>query len=327
MVLFSSSVFWWSTSTTPVLRGQSARRKLQRQPCYCAASLGGVNAPVERMDEVIKMTATESVLGLDFRLITPETELYMASAGDLEQLPCGEPYWGFCWPGSYALADYIDQNPHLVRGKRVLDVGSGCALASLAALRAGATHVIANDIDPWCSSAAAVNFRLNSRHLIDVSGFMELSETDLLCPSSLLTKSGTTVATGAQQADVILAGDICYEQPLATCVKEWILRQLLTTHKRSGQPSLQGPVTDAEEAVPVKVFIGDPGRQQFVESFLQVKEDSVHDLACRSSEEALSNLTVCKVHSVTPREKFVADTSYGMSDAQVWQVALNNHHI
>jgi len=44
-------------------------------------------------------------------------------------------------------------NPEVVRGRRVLDVGSGCGVAALAAAYAGASVVCANDIDPlvgWC---------------------------------------------------------------------------------------------------------------------------------------------------------------------------------
>ena len=43
---------------------------------------------------------------------------------------------------------YLLDNPDVVRGKRVLDVGSGCGASSIAARMLGASHVLANDIDP-----------------------------------------------------------------------------------------------------------------------------------------------------------------------------------
>ena len=36
-----------------------------------------------------------------------------------------EPFWSVYWPGGQALARYILDNPSTVRGRRVLDVGSG----------------------------------------------------------------------------------------------------------------------------------------------------------------------------------------------------------
>jgi predicted nicotinamide N-methyase len=42
---------------------------------------------------------------------------------------------------------YILDNPEIVRGKRILDFGSGCAASSIAALKSGASLAVANDID------------------------------------------------------------------------------------------------------------------------------------------------------------------------------------
>ena len=42
---------------------------------------------------------------------------------------------------------FILDNPDAVRGRRVLDVGSGCGATAIAAMFAGATEVCANDID------------------------------------------------------------------------------------------------------------------------------------------------------------------------------------
>lgn len=50
----------------------------------------------------------------------------------------------------------LDQ-PELVRGKAVLDVGTGSGLVAIAAARAGAARVQANDVDPRALEAAARN--------------------------------------------------------------------------------------------------------------------------------------------------------------------------
>src|SRR5438270_3068646 len=86
----------------------------------------------------------------------PEFRLYLA-----EQLvplwqatewraaaPQPPPFWAFAWPGSVALARYLLDTRALVDRSRVLDLGTGSGLAPIAAARAGASHVVACDIDP-----------------------------------------------------------------------------------------------------------------------------------------------------------------------------------
>src|SRR5688500_18573247 len=48
-----------------------------------------------------------------------------------------------------------------LRGRRVADVGTGSGILALAAARAGASHVIALDINPNAARAAAENARIN----------------------------------------------------------------------------------------------------------------------------------------------------------------------
>lgn len=52
--------------------------------------------------------------------------------------------------------------PSLVMpGDRVLDAGSGTGVLAIAALKLGAAHAIAFDIDPWAQENAVENFQLN----------------------------------------------------------------------------------------------------------------------------------------------------------------------
>lgn len=43
---------------------------------------------------------------------------------------------------------YILDNPRVVKGRSVLDLGSGCGATAIAAVMSGASQVLANDIDP-----------------------------------------------------------------------------------------------------------------------------------------------------------------------------------
>jgi predicted nicotinamide N-methyase len=79
------------------------------------------------------------------------------------------PFWASAWAGGQALARHLLDHPDEVRGKRVLDVGSGSGLAAIAAALAGAASVTANDIDPYAVAAIRANARLNHVHVSPLS--------------------------------------------------------------------------------------------------------------------------------------------------------------
>jgi len=113
------------------------------------------------------------------------------------------PFWAFAWPGGQVLARYILDNPALVAGRSVLDIGAGSGVIALAAAHAGARRVIASDIDPLSVAAIRLNARLN--------GFdIEVTDADLL--------------DGDAGVDVVLAGDVCYESPLTERVEAFFAR-------------------------------------------------------------------------------------------------------
>lgn len=138
---------------------------------------------------------------LSLRLVTEACPLWRATEADLAILGIPEPYWAFAWPGGQALARHVLDHPERVRGRRVLDFGSGCAIEAIAALRAGASNVLAADVDPWAADAARLNAELNGASL-------EVTSADLL---------------GRDEGwDIVLVGDMFYEKELATRVSAWL---------------------------------------------------------------------------------------------------------
>ena len=160
---------------------------------------------------ILKTTHPKTVLSTTLRLITPASSIYKST--EEETGFKGGPFWGFVWPGSYGLARWIGEKPEVVRGKRVLDFAAGCGLSGFAALSAGASHVVFNDIDTAAVSAVTINAAVNG-----------LGEDD----PSWSTVSENLIGTSVD-ADVIIAGDVCYEADLARDVVEW-----LTTGEREG---------------------------------------------------------------------------------------------
>lgn len=117
------------------------------------------------------------------------------------------PYWAFCWGAGQALARYVLDRPELVRGKRVVDFGAGSAVAGIAAAKAGASHVIAIDIDPIALRIARCNAELNAVGL-DVSESVP-NDWDVLLASDVLYETGNEhwIEQAAQRGREVLLSD------------------------------------------------------------------------------------------------------------------------
>jgi predicted nicotinamide N-methyase len=123
--------------------------------------------------------------------------------------PQDVPFWATVWPAAQLLARVVQAEPLWVRGQTVLDLGCGSGVAGIAALYAGATQVVAHDIDPVALAIAARNARANAVALL-------LHGTPLLhasCPAPITC---------------ILVGDLFYERSTASALWAW----LRTAHRQ-----------------------------------------------------------------------------------------------
>jgi predicted nicotinamide N-methyase len=129
------------------------------------------------------------------------------------------PFWAAAWPGGQALARHVLDEPSVVAGRRVIDLGSGSGLVAVAAALAGAAEVVASEVDPYGRTAVAVNAELNGVGALRVVG-------DLL-------------GGPPPGADVVLAGDVCYDREMTERVLPFLV---------------------AARAAGAEVLVGDPGR-------------------------------------------------------------------
>ena len=113
------------------------------------------------------------------------------------------PFWACPWAGGQALARHVLDHPEIVRGRTVLDLATGSGLVAIAAALAGAALVVANDVDPHALAAAELNARANGVAVRVTGG-------DLL--------------DGTPSQQVVLAGDVYYEEPLARRVTPFLSR-------------------------------------------------------------------------------------------------------
>lgn len=169
--------------------------------------------------------------------LTPEILLHIASESlpiwrrteeELGEMNVPPPYWAFAWAGGQALARYVLDNPELVAGKTVVDLGSGSGLVAIAAARAGARSVLALDIDRLAIAAVRLNAEING---VEIT----VSKQDVF-------------EGGVPQSDVLLAGDLFYERELAERMLE-----LLDTATQQGADVLVGD--PRRSYFPVKRFV------------------------------------------------------------------------
>ncbi len=138
---------------------------------------------------------------LKLYLATEVVPLWHATEEELARNGVPPPFWAFAWAGGQALARYVLDNPDIVRGKRVLDVGSGSGMVAIAAARAGAAHVLAADIDAFSCAAIRLNAIANA---VDIA----VTQDDVI---------GTHGSW-----DMVLVGDLFYERPLAERLTAWL---------------------------------------------------------------------------------------------------------
>jgi predicted nicotinamide N-methyase len=138
---------------------------------------------------------------IKLHLATEIMPLWRKSEEELEAMGVPPPYWAFAWAGGQALARYVLDNRPTVRGKRVLDFGSGSGLVGIAAAMAGAASVLSADIDRYAEAAIRLNAEMNG--------------------VAIMTTTDDIIGTRGDW-DIVLIGDMCYERPLAERLLAWL---------------------------------------------------------------------------------------------------------
>lgn len=171
--------------------------------------------PVPHVPEISLCVAHEAI------------DLWQKTEDELAEIGLPPPFWAFAWAGGQALARYVLDHVEVVAGKRVLDFASGSGLVGIAAAKAGAAKVEAAEIDAFAAVAIGMNAEANAVTL------------EMLLGDLIGSDAGW---------DVILAGDVCYEQGMAARVIGWL---------------------EGLQARGATVLIGDPGRSYLPKARLE----------------------------------------------------------
>ncbi len=174
--------------------------------------------PEEFIRENTALLPVPHVPEIDLHVAHEAMDLWQKTEDELEAIGLPPPFWAFAWAGGQGLARYLIDHPAVVTGRCVLDFASGSGLVAIAAAKAGAASVEAAEIDRFAVAAIGINAAANG--------------------VALSTRLDDLVGRD-EGWDVVLAGDVCYEQGMAARVVGWL-----------GDLQARG----------ARVLIGDPGR-------------------------------------------------------------------
>jgi predicted nicotinamide N-methyase len=150
------------------------------------------------------ITAPPLVPEIRLHLATEITPIWQATEDSLARSALPPPFWAFAWVGGQALARYLLDHPAQVAGHSVLDFGAGSGIVAIAAAKAGAASVLAAEIDHFAAAAIAANAALN-----DVA---------------IVARTMDLLDTVDPRWEIVTAGDVCYERPMADRVMGWLRR-------------------------------------------------------------------------------------------------------
>jgi predicted nicotinamide N-methyase len=142
--------------------------------------------PEELVSQSIELPSGELLL------LQPRESAELPDAGAVEWAPIA-PYWSILWRSGVALACELEGVA--LRGLRVVELGCGLAVPSIAAARAGAA-VLATD-----ACAEALTLVARNAHANDVR--IETATVDWAEPDELVRRA---------PFDLVLAADVLYER-------------------------------------------------------------------------------------------------------------------
>ena len=198
-------------------------------PCACSASSRRADPAVT--DELVGQLV--ELPGGAIRVEQPSESAELPDDGGVEWAPL-VPYWSVLWRSGVALAREVAAAP--VQGMRVVELGCGLGVPSLAAARGGA-EVLATDLDPEALELLERNARALGVDLV-------VAEVDWHRADALVERG---------PFDFALAADVLYERSAVAPLLDLLPR---LAHEAwladPGRPAADAFLTEAERRWAVK---------------------------------------------------------------------------
>jgi predicted nicotinamide N-methyase len=172
----------------------------------------------------------------ELHLLQPREAAELPDEGAVEWAPLA-PYWAVLWRSGVALAGELDGLA--LRGRRVVELGCGLAVPSIAAARAGAA-VLATD---ECAEALPLVER--NAHANDVR--VETAAVDWADPDELVSRG---------PFDLVLAADVLYERASVAVLLSLLPRLAPEGWLADpGRPAAGAFVEEARQRWPVETLV------------------------------------------------------------------------
>jgi predicted nicotinamide N-methyase len=156
---------------------------------------------------------------------------WMTMYGD----PDGDPSWASVWPAAAALAAYVNANPKLVEGKRLVELGAGLGIPSLVAAARGARSATLMDREPL-----ALHCALSTAECCGLTVGAVGDERDGVVSASV-SDWGEFARQGGEGIDVVLAAEVLYDPSDAAPLAECVASLLTNDSGRAGKLLLADP--------------------------------------------------------------------------------------
>lgn len=233
----------------------ASNRRVRVRRCYtrAAATFSPLRTDDDRIAEIphlqsdhLRVQLFETVIdiaGHPVKLVLPESEDVIVDMYAALGRPDDDPHWATLWQGSVALAEEVLCNPELVRGKRVIDLGTGLGLAGIAAGLAGASEVVLTDREPRTLHCALCAAALNGLSVVPLPPSIVNADPDGVPLPELLTFHGAASdsdsevkaaildwfnpdfrALGGVGFDVVLACDVLYTEAAVDVIAPLAIR-------------------------------------------------------------------------------------------------------
>jgi len=154
----------------------------------------------------MRLVAVPSLPEIRLHIAHPASGLWRLADPDAEAGEAPPPFWAYPWAGGAALARHFLDRPESVRGRSVLDLGAGSGIVGIAAAKAGASRVMAAEVDLYGIAALGLNAAANGVAITAIAND--------LTPDP------------PPRVDLVAVGDLFYERDLAERVTAFLDRCL-----------------------------------------------------------------------------------------------------
>lgn len=173
-------------------------------------------------------------------------ELASRNADDPEVKDERIPYWAELWPSSLVMAEYLEKNQHIVKSKKIIELGCGLGLSGIVAGMLGG-KVLMTDYQQSALDFAAKNWSRNVGQINCSTHLLDWRQPDL-----------------QEKFDLILAADVAYESK--------VFPHLIRTFKKMVAPNGTILITEPNRKF-ARDFIEQLRKTDFeVESYTTEKE-------------------------------------------------------